>query len=100
LEQGGLCAPGYDSRLLLQMKRTIHSLEPTAGTIMVQRPEEMNAFEFVVVSSLRAAQLMRGCTPRVTGIHKTIQTAQLEVAAGKVSRLPAPTASLLSSAAL
>ena len=60
---------------------------------MVQRPEEMNAFEFVVVSSLRAAQLMRGCTPRVAGLHKTIQTAQLEVAAGKVTRLPAPTAS-------
>jgi hypothetical protein len=48
----------------------------------------MNAFEFAVVSSLRAAQLMRGCTPRVTSIHKTIMTAQLEVAAGKVVRLP------------
>ena len=58
---------------------------------MVQRPEQMNAFEFVVVSSLRAAQLMRGCTPRVTTIQKTIMTAQLEVAAGKVARLvPSP----------
>jgi hypothetical protein len=54
---------------------------------MVQRPVEMNAFEFVVVSSLRAAQLMRGCTPRVTGIHKMIMTAQLEVAARKVLRV-------------
>jgi hypothetical protein len=58
---------------------------------MVQRPEEMNAFEFVVLSSLRAAQLMRGCTPRVTSVHKTIVTAQLEVAGAKVVRLiPAP----------
>ena len=58
---------------------------------MVQRPEEMNAFEFVVVSSLRAAQLMRGCTPRIASIHKIITTAQLEVAACKVARLvPVP----------
>jgi hypothetical protein len=58
---------------------------------MVQRPEEMNAFEFVVLSSLRAAQLMRGCTPRIAGIHKMIVTAQLEVAGAKVVRLvPAP----------
>jgi DNA-directed RNA polymerase subunit K/omega len=60
---------------------------------MVQRPERMNAFEFVVVSSLRAAQLMRGCTPLITGNQKTIMTAQLEVAAGKVARLlPSPPA--------
>jgi DNA-directed RNA polymerase subunit K/omega len=50
----------------------------------------MNGFEFAVVSSLRAAQLMRGCTPRVTTIQKTIMTAQLEVAAGKVARLVPP----------
>lgn len=51
----------------------------------------MNGFEFAVVSSLRAAQLMRGCTPRVATTQKTIMTAQLEVAAGKVARLvPAP----------
>lgn len=47
----------------------------------------MNGFEFSVVSSLRAAQLMRGCTPRVTTTQKLIMTAQLEVAAGKVARL-------------
>ena len=57
---------------------------------MVQRPVDMNAFEFVVVSSLRAAQLMRGCTPRIASIHKTTITAQLEVAAAKIVRL-APT---------
>lgn len=57
---------------------------------MVQRPVGTNAFEFVIVSSLRAAQLMRGCTPRVASTHKTIMTAQLEVAAGKVGRLIPP----------
>ena len=31
---------------------------------MVHRPTEFSAFEFVVLSGLRAAQLMRGCTPR------------------------------------
>ena len=60
---------------------------------MVQRPADMNAFEFVVVSSLRAAQLMRGCTPRVVSAYKLIETAQLEVVAGvvvKVSTVPGP----------
>jgi len=58
---------------------------------MIQRPAAINAFEFVIMSSLRAAQLMRGCTPRVTSSQKTIMTAQLEVAAGKVARLvPSP----------
>ena len=56
---------------------------------MVQRPAGTNAFEFVVVSGLRAAQLMRGSIPRVEIAHKVITTAQLEVAAGKVSRIPA-----------
>lgn len=62
---------------------------------MVKRPVHMNAFEFVVVSSLRAAQLMQGCTPRVITSQKMIMTAQLEVAHGKVGMLvpaaPAPT---------
>jgi len=55
---------------------------------MVKRPEAFNKFEFAVVSSLRAAQLMRGCLPRVTTTQKIIMTAQLEVASGKVVRLP------------
>ena len=54
---------------------------------MIQRPVEMNGFEFAVVSALRAAQLMRGCTPRVGGTQKLIMTAQLEVASGKVARI-------------
>jgi DNA-directed RNA polymerase subunit K/omega len=55
---------------------------------MVKRPDSINKFEFAVVSSLRAAQLMRGCVPRVDTTQKMIMTAQLEVAAGKVVRLP------------
>jgi DNA-directed RNA polymerase subunit K/omega len=55
---------------------------------VVQRPSGTNAFEFVVVSGLRAAQLMRGSVPRVEIAHKVITTAQLEVAAGLVSRIP------------
>ena len=51
---------------------------------MIQRPKDMNAYEFVVVSSLRAAQLMRGCVPRIDSTHKMMVTAQLEVATGKV----------------
>jgi DNA-directed RNA polymerase subunit K/omega len=55
---------------------------------VVQRPPEFNAFEFVVLSGLRAAQLMRGCTPRVVSAHKVITTAQMEVAEWKVVRAP------------
>ena len=44
----------------------------------------MNAFEFVVVSGLRAAQLHRGCTPRVEQSPKVAVTAQHEVAERKV----------------
>ena len=52
---------------------------------MVSRPKDVNPFEFVIVASLRAKQLMRGCTPRVPGTHKRTTTAQLEVSTGKVS---------------
>jgi hypothetical protein len=55
---------------------------------MVTRPAGTSALEFAVVSSLRAAQLMRGCTPRIVSTHKLITTAQMEVAMGKVVRLP------------
>jgi DNA-directed RNA polymerase subunit K/omega len=55
---------------------------------VVQRPPGFNQFEFVVLSGLRAAQLMRGCTPRVASAHKVITTAQMEVAEWKVVRAP------------
>ena len=47
----------------------------------------MNAFEFSVLSSLRAAQLSRGCTPRVERAGKLAVTAQNEIAQGKVVAL-------------
>jgi len=53
---------------------------------MIVRPPKGNAFEFSVLASLRAAQLMRGCTPRVTASLKATVTAQREVADGKVWR--------------
>lgn len=55
---------------------------------MIRRPASSNRFEFAVVSGLRAAQLMRGCIPKVDREHKVISTAQLEVATGKVARIP------------
>jgi hypothetical protein len=40
----------------------------------------------LVLASLRAAQLTRGCTPRVEGRHKRIVIAQLEESSGVVTR--------------
>ena len=58
---------------------------------MVKRPDHMNAFEFAVLSGLRAAQLHRGCTPRVEQSAKVAVTAQQEVATRAVIRVPAAT---------
>jgi hypothetical protein len=55
---------------------------------MIHPPRGINAFEFVVVASLRSAQLMLGCTPRVPAGVRPIVTAQREVAEGKVAALP------------
>ena len=53
---------------------------------MLQPPLGMSQFEFVVLSSLRAAQLTRGCVPRLAGPHKNAVMAQMEVAERKVVR--------------
>ena len=53
---------------------------------MVSRPYKMEAFEFVVVSVLRAQQLMKGCVPHLDGAHKATTMAQMEVSAGKIAR--------------
>jgi DNA-directed RNA polymerase subunit K/omega len=53
---------------------------------MVSRPYQMEAFEFVVVSVLRAQQLMKGCVPHLEGAHKATTMAQMEVSAGKIAR--------------
>jgi DNA-directed RNA polymerase subunit K/omega len=55
---------------------------------MITLPEDANSFEFARVASLRAAQLMMGCTARVERASKHTVTAQREVAEGKVVRIP------------
>ena len=56
---------------------------------MVNRPLETNSFEFIAVAALRTKQLMRGCLARVpSDHHKLTTTAQMEVVAGKVFKLP------------
>jgi DNA-directed RNA polymerase subunit K/omega len=52
---------------------------------VIRPPAGSNPFEFIVVSGQRAAQLMRGCTPKIDSEHKLVSTAQLEVATGKVA---------------
>jgi hypothetical protein len=54
---------------------------------VIHRPSGMGAFQFVVLATLRAAQLMQGCRPRVDGVHKATIIAQFEVAQGKVKQL-------------
>lgn len=53
---------------------------------MTLRPAHLNAYEFVVVSALRAQQLLAGCTPRLPGTHSATTMAQMEVADGRVAR--------------
>ena len=51
---------------------------------MVIRPKHFNAYQFVVVSSLRAQQLLAGSTPRMEGVHGAATMAQMEVAEGHI----------------
>ncbi len=57
---------------------------------MVRRPVSFGAFEFSVIAALRAAQLARGCTPRISGPHKNPVIAQMEVATYKVEQMARP----------
>lgn len=57
---------------------------------MTIRPLHLNAYEFTVVSSLRAKQLLAGCTPRLPGRHSPTIMAQMEVAEGCVTRAADP----------
>jgi DNA-directed RNA polymerase subunit K/omega len=59
---------------------------------VIHRPTHIGAFQFVVVASLRAAQLTRGCLPKVAGPHKVTVTAQLEVSEGQITALEIPPA--------
>jgi DNA-directed RNA polymerase subunit K/omega len=57
---------------------------------VIQRPPGVGAFQFAVLAGLRAAQLIRGCRPRIDGMHKVIMTAQFEIAEGKVAEMVEP----------
>ena len=81
------------SRQLLEMHEVWRGVECGAvahGSVrgaamaVTQRPSGVGTFQFVVLASLRAAQLMRGCRPKVDGDHKAAVIAQLEVSEGKV----------------
>jgi DNA-directed RNA polymerase subunit K/omega len=51
---------------------------------MVDRSTLPNAFEFVVVASARAKQLLQGCVPKVDPSGKPARTAQREVLEGYI----------------
>jgi DNA-directed RNA polymerase omega subunit len=57
---------------------------------LINRSPLANSFEFVVIAALRAQQLQRGCVQRVAGTHKPTTIAQMEIVAGKVTRLEPP----------
>jgi len=67
---------------------------------MVRRPVDIGAFQFVVVASLRAAQLTRGCIPKIDGPHKVTVTAQLEVSRRFIEAVDMPDATLFQSGGL
>jgi DNA-directed RNA polymerase subunit K/omega len=52
----------------------------------VERSPKENRFEFVVMASARARQLLRGALPRERG-EKTVTIAQREVLRRKVQKL-------------
>ena len=75
------------------MRRNVESRETRKNhaaaaerIFLVNRPYQMEAFEYVVVSVLRAQQLMKGCIPHLDGVHKATTMAQMEVSAGKIAR--------------
>ena len=69
---------------------------------MIQPPPGMGAFQFVKLASLRAAQLQRGCVPRVDGYgtHKASVIAQVEVAEGRVTQMSSVVAAQLANPAM
>jgi hypothetical protein len=69
----------------------VHScaVESSSAAAM-QRPPSIGAFQFVILASLRAIQLTRGCSPRIDGAHKNTVIAQLEVSQGKVVQSAVP----------
>jgi len=57
------------------------------GGTVVTRPANTNAYEFVIISALRAKQLLAGSVPRLQGDHRAATMAQMEVAEGCITRV-------------
>ena len=57
---------------------------------MIQRLRGVGTFQFVVLATLRAAQLMCGCRPKIDGAHKATVIAQLEVSERKMMQVGTP----------
>jgi hypothetical protein len=70
----------------VQQSRTRQKVFMSEKHYTIHRPPDIGAFEFAVLAGLRAAQLMRGCTPKIGGAHTVAVMAQMEVAAGRVIR--------------
>ena len=72
----------------LRSRRAPPVSSPRRGSLgeiaMLERPLDLNSFEFVRLAALRTAQLMRGCVPLVPHARTPVTTAMREVAAGKV----------------
>ena len=56
---------------------------------MISRPPGVGKFQFVILASLRAAQLIRGCPAKIESGHKCTVTALLEVSQGKIAQVSA-----------
>jgi hypothetical protein len=54
--------------------------------VLVNRPPDMNRYEFVAVCALRVQQLLAGGIPRLEGAPRATTMAQMEVVAGRVAR--------------
>lgn len=81
-------------RLVLAVPRLWAGLESRTAVAagqrlepMITRPRDLNPYEFVVVASLRAQQLLAGSTPRLAGDHSPATMAQMEVANGLVKNV-------------
>lgn len=72
-------------------ERVVARTSASAGSFsVIQPPAGIGNFHFVVLSMLRATQLIRGCLPKVEGKHKPTVIAQFEVAEGKITSLIGP----------
>ena len=85
-ENAGLFESARDTFIGVVNVRSQHLWRRDLAAMTI-RPTHLNAYEFVVLSALRAQQLMAGCTARLPGTHSAATMAQMEVAEGCVARV-------------